>query len=185
ADASVECGGSTDPADTGSATADPDNCGGTGTISYTDAATAANCTGHAGIDRTWKAKDACNNKTTPVHAIVYVDTTPPSITSCPTNTTVHALAGSCESGPVNYSGTAEDNCGGAVTITFSPPSGSTFGPGVHTVTMYAEDECGNVNDTCTFTVTNDGQSELATTVELGGGIMADGSFTRCITFELW
>ncbi len=112
------------------------------------------------------------------------DTTAPTITSCPGDITVHPVAGGCNSAAVTYSGSASDNCG-AATITFDPPSGSTFGPGTHTVTMYAEDECGNINDSCTFTVTNDGMNELVVDVELGGGVMVGGSYTRCITFELW
>ena len=49
-DKSLQCGDSTDVADTGSATA-TDNCGHV-TVTHTDVATPASCTGLAGIDRT-------------------------------------------------------------------------------------------------------------------------------------
>src|SRR5206468_4570627 len=61
ADKELQCGDPTDPAHTGSATA-TDNCG-TPAISFTDAPT-QNCTGHPGVDRTWKATDGCGNTAT-------------------------------------------------------------------------------------------------------------------------
>src|SRR5262249_41466483 len=106
------------------------------------------------------------------------------ITSCPGNISVHAAAGSCNSAPVTYSGSATDNCGGTPVIAFSPPSGSTVPPGAATVTMTAADAGGD-QAPCQVTVTHDRQNELVVDVELGGGIMDAGSYMRCITFELW
>jgi len=116
---------------------------------------------------------------------IRIDNVAPLITSCPSNIMVHAAAGSCDSAPVTYpAATATDNCGGTPVITYNPPSGSTFPPGTTSVLVTATDDCGN-SSTCTFDVINDGLSEMTVEVELGGGVMANGSFTRGITFELW
>src|SRR5262249_26836492 len=84
-DKQLQCGKSTDPSNTGTATAS-DTCNAVA-ISYSDTTNAPNCTGKQGIDRTWKATDACGNIATCVQHITYVDTTAPAIT-CPSNITV-------------------------------------------------------------------------------------------------
>ena len=59
-DATVECDDSTDPADTGEATA-TDNCN-EGTVSYSDEIVPGECEGEYTILRTWTAVDACGNE---------------------------------------------------------------------------------------------------------------------------
>jgi len=113
-----------------------------------------------------------------------LDNTNPTITLCPPNINVHSTPGSCDSAPVTYSATATDNCTANPTITFNPPSGSTFPPGTTQVLVTATDECGN-SSTCTFDVINDGMVQMNVEVELGGGVMAGGTFNRAITFALW
>src|SRR5439155_20047758 len=114
ADKVLACGDSTAPANTGSPTA-PNRRSSDLTITFTDAGTAANCTGQPGIDRTWKATDACGNMSTCVQHITFADTTPPVIT-CPADK-VLACGGS--TAPANTgSATATDNCGQTVTIRF-------------------------------------------------------------------
>src|SRR5262249_16673187 len=155
-------------------------------VEVSDVTVPGACAGTYTRTKTWKAVDACGNQSaTKSQAITVRDITAPVITECPlANINVHAAPGGCNSGPVNYSATATDACDGAVTPVFSIPSGSTFPPGTTTVMVTATDACGN-SSSCSFDVINDGQYELAASVELGGGVMADGSFTRCITFELW
>src|SRR5207247_3445524 len=68
ADRQLQCGASTAPSNTGSATA-TDNCGGAVTITSTDAGTPAGCAGVPGIDRTWKATDGCGNTATCIQHI--------------------------------------------------------------------------------------------------------------------
>ncbi|MBI3871982.1 MAG: T9SS type A sorting domain-containing protein [candidate division Zixibacteria bacterium] len=141
-DKQLQCGASTDPANTGSATA-VDNCGGSVTISHTDASTPANCTGQAGVDRTWKAIDPCNNSSTCVQHITFVDNTPPSIT-CPPNVTVQGLENlpACNEADV----VASDNCG-PVSISCSRSAiggvGCSSLPVYVTYTYTATDGCGN------------------------------------------
>ncbi|HXJ56015.1 MAG TPA: immunoglobulin-like domain-containing protein, partial [Verrucomicrobiae bacterium] len=146
-DMQMACGQSTDPAHTGTASASATTCSGTVSISYSDAATPANCTGKAGIDRTWTAEDACGKKTNGVQHITFVDTTAPVLNGC-TNQTVIAACNA----PVNYvRPTATDTCSGTVTVTCSPESGTLMGPGAHTITVTATDACGNTTNR-TFTV---------------------------------
>ncbi|MFL1013581.1 HYR domain-containing protein, partial [Flavisericum labens] len=73
----VECGNSTEPADTGIATGQ-DNCGDV-TITYTDNET-ANCGNTKTIERTWKATDECGHFTNAIQTITVEDTTPPVLT---------------------------------------------------------------------------------------------------------
>src|SRR4030095_12223696 len=115
ADKVLACGDSTAPANTGSATA-TDNCGGTPAVTFTDAATPVNCTGQAGIDRTWKATDACGNMATCVPHIPFAHTVARVIT-CPAD---KVLACGDSTAPANTgSATATDNCGGTPAITFT------------------------------------------------------------------
>jgi len=163
-----------------------DNCGVVATVIHvSDVISNQTCVNRYTVARTYRATDDCGNSAECVQTITVNDTTGPLITSCPSNIMVHAAAGSCDSAPVTYpAATATDNCGGTPVITYNPPSGSTFPPGTTSVLVTATDDCGN-SSTCTFDVINDGLSEMTVEVELGGGVMANGSFTRGITFELW
>jgi hypothetical protein len=131
----LACGDSTDPGNMGTATA-TDNCGGTVTITYTDAATPTNCTGHAGIARTWTAEDACHNVATCVQHITFQDHTPPTITagSIASCYTTRALA---EAAAIAAT-TAADNCGGSPFLI-----ASTAGTCTATITVTAIDGCDN------------------------------------------
>ncbi len=138
----LECGDSTDPSNTGSATA-TDNCGQPVTITHNDVPTDANCTGQAGIDRTWKAEDACHNVATCVQHITFADTTPPVIT-CPLD---KVLACGDSTDPANTGrATATDNCGQPVTITHTDEATEANCTGTAGIdrTWKAEDACHNV-----------------------------------------
>ncbi|MEX6686540.1 hypothetical protein QTN47_03490 [Danxiaibacter flavus] len=144
----LTCGAPTDTVHTGKATA-TDNCGGTVIITHTDAATAASCAGIPGIDRTWRATDACGNFSTCVQHITFIDTTAPSIT-CPAPVTVEC-AGDVPT-PDPKSVTTSDNCSGSVTVEFVKDEASGSCPKIITRTYKATDACGNTN-TCTQTIT--------------------------------
>jgi len=83
-DATVECGHSTDPASTGSASAS-DRSG--ASVAHSDLILGAGCGGGATILRTWTATDGCGNASSAVQRISAIDSTPPSLTT-PPNTTV-------------------------------------------------------------------------------------------------
>jgi hypothetical protein len=70
---------------------------------------------------------------------------------CPANLSVTA-AGAAGAIVALPTPTISGGCSGAVSWTYSPPSGSLFPIGVTTVTATAMDSCGNVQ-TCSFTVT--------------------------------
>ncbi len=147
-DKQLTCGASSDPANTGTATG-VDNCGGNVTISHTDVATPASCAGIAGVDRTWRATDACGNFSECVQHITYIDTTAPSIT-CPAPVTVE-----CDGDvplPDPTSVTATDNCNGKVTVVFVKDEASGSCPKTIIRTYKATDACGNFS-TCQQTIT--------------------------------
>jgi hypothetical protein len=104
---------------------------------------------------TWTATDSAGNTASCTQTVTIRDTMMPEIT-CPPNITVSALAGSCVSGPVEYGNAiVSDNCSTGsenLTVTFVPPSGSTFPVGVSIVTATVTDAGGN-QASCTFTVT--------------------------------
>ncbi|MEM7186193.1 MAG: HYR domain-containing protein [Bacteroidota bacterium] len=147
ADVTVECGDSTDPADTGMPTG-TDNCG---TVTYTFSdARAPGCGLTEIITRTWTGTDECGNVSVTCDQIItVVDTTPPTIT-CPADVTVEC--GDDTSSASTGVATGTDGCG-TVTITESdssvPGCGNTE---IITRTWTATDECGN-STTCTQTIT--------------------------------
>ncbi|MHC5002897.1 MAG: HYR-like domain-containing protein, partial [Planctomycetota bacterium] len=165
-DVSVECGGGTDPADTGTATA-TDDCEApfTGAITYSDVTTpGASCATDGilrTITRTWSTSDACGNTATCVQTIEVIDTTPPSIDT-------PAMNDSFECGPgadaafeswllSNGGAAASDDCDPFVswaTIPADPAlSDGCGGTGSATVTFVAFDDCGNTSTTAaTFSV---------------------------------
>ncbi|TML11745.1 MAG: HYR domain-containing protein, partial [Actinobacteria bacterium] len=112
---------------------------------------------------TLTAADANDNETSCVTHFHVVDTTPPTITTCPPPQTASASA-SCQAAVPDFvAGTvASDNCS-AVTITQSPAAGTLVGVGPHAVVITAADIYGNsstcntsftVNDTTPPTITS-------------------------------
>lgn len=101
--------------------------------------TTVNCTATNGI----------GNPATCSFTVTVKDAEAPVVT-CSANIIANTDPGLCTA-VVTYTATATDNCPG-VTLSCSPPSGSTFSVGATTVTCTATDAVGNTA-TCTFTVT--------------------------------
>ena len=142
-DAEVECGGSTDPAQTGEAAATDDRDL-SPTVTFSDVATLGACGGFSGtIERTWTATDACGNSVSAVQTITVVDTTDP-VLSVPADVTVECDADS--SSASTGVATATDNCdpAPAVTESDSVAAGTCLQESVITRTWTATDACGNV-----------------------------------------
>ncbi len=143
---------STDPANTGSATASSagGNCG-TPEITFTDViSNPFSCPIAFRITRTWTATDPNNPSLfdSCVQTLDFRDNSPASIT-CPADATGTSQDGN----PVTVSWTApvtNDNCG-VDSVTSTHTSGSTFPIGITTVTYTVTDVCGN-ETTCSFTV---------------------------------
>jgi len=111
-DVSLEGNASTDPEDTGTATAN-DSCGSV-TVTYSDVFS-GNCP--AEITRTWTAVDTCGNEVSADQIISLNDTTAPVIT-CPPDTSV--ACGDQNTDPSQTgTATAEDNCSAEVSITYA------------------------------------------------------------------
>lgn len=150
ADVTIECGSSTAPANTGTATA-TDNCGGTPVITFNDSGTTGTCP--LAFTRTWIATDACGNSATCNQTITLNDNTPPVIT-CPANTTIECTASTL---PANTgSPTTSDNCDLALTVTFSDVIIPGNCPQEFTInrTWTATDDCLN-SSTCLQTIVVD------------------------------
>ncbi len=170
-DKQLQCGDSTNPANTGTATA-TDNCSTTVSITFTDVATPANCTGNAGIDRTWKATDACGNSSTCVQHITFVDTTAPVISSVP-------AGGNLGCNPANLPTdasvkalvTATDNSG-SVTVSVKHVDGGTACAPTRTFTITATDGCGNASSpsTVVYTWTADTIPPVISSVPTGANL---------------
>jgi uncharacterized repeat protein (TIGR01451 family) len=139
ANTTVECTGSTDPADTGMATGN-DICGDV-TITHSDSSDPG-CGNTEVITRTWTATDECGLTASCDQVITVVDTTDPSIT-CPADVTVECGANACTSPDCTGVATGNDNCG-TVAITFSDSSvGGCGNTETITRTWTATDDCGN------------------------------------------
>lgn len=142
-DITIECGESTDPANTGITTA-TDACDTSVTVTFSDVVTpGVDCYLESTITRTWLATDDCGNTVTCVQTITVEDTTPPVIT-CPADATIE-----CDESrdPANTGGfpTAIDNCDPNPIFTFTDMavSGSCPQDSIITRTWTATDACGN------------------------------------------
>ena len=129
------------PATLGTATA-IDPCG-NGPVAVTNDAPASFGVGPTTV--TWTATDASGNQTPATQTVTVTDTTGPIFTVVPPDTTISTCSG------VNIGAAfAEDDCGGAVTITNNAPA--RFPLGTTVVTWTARDARGNTR-TATQVVT--------------------------------
>jgi len=148
-------GSSTDPSNTGFATAQPGDADCPNPVmTYTDIEmTVGPCNGEKFIKRVWTASYPNNADPWLVsdctQKIVIEDSQSPTI-ACPNDI---VLATNCHSVSWPEAG-AGDNCGIA-SLTANIPSGSSFGVGTTAVTYTALDNCGNAVS-CSFNVTIQG-----------------------------
>lgn len=98
---------------------------------------------------TAKATDDSGNEATCTFQVIVEDTTAPSVT-CPADITV--AASSEDGAAVAFELPAGTDTASPVTVSVSPPSGSTFPIGASPVTVAATDSSGNTTK-CTFQVT--------------------------------
>ena len=118
-----------------------DNCDTSVTIVFTENIITLAC--GSTIERTWTATDDCGNETIQMQTITVEDTTDPTLSGVPNNTTVECDA--IPTAPIIGIGgvTATDNCDTSVTIVFTEniitlACGSTIER-----TWTATDDCGN------------------------------------------
>lgn len=112
ADATVDAGGSSDPAETGTATAS-DACGSV-VVNYADVVSGG-CP--QVIVRTWTATDDCGNEVSGEQVLTFTDTTAPVI-SCPPAAEAPCGVDTPDPAETGFA-TAVDDCDGAVSVTFT------------------------------------------------------------------
>lgn len=140
-DATVECGGSTDPGATGSASA-TDACDSGPSVTYSDAETAGTCPQERTIQRTWTASDGCGNSASATQTISVRDTQPPALT-IPADLTLDC--GESTAPAMTGEASAVDACDPAPTVTFADAQGAGGCAQASTITRTwtATDACGN------------------------------------------
>jgi hypothetical protein len=118
---------------------------------------------------------------------ISIDGTPPVITP-PSDIDVNADAGGCDAYVTVPALVATDACSGIDTVindwTGTDDATDTYPSGTTTVTWTVTDVCGNIS-TDTQDVTVNAVNDLVVDIELDSGTMDPGTYTRCITFELW
>jgi hypothetical protein len=147
ADKQVECGSSTDPSFTGT----PTVTGGC-TASHSDSF-APGCGNTGVITRTWSVTDAQGLTTSCTQTITIVDTTLPTITTCPTGNDLGCnptTLPTCDS--VKAQVVAGDTCS-SVTLNCQQGDSDSGCTHTRTFTITAKDACGNVSSPCTVTYT--------------------------------
>ena len=148
-DVTIDCNESTDPLNTGTATA-TDNCTGQPVVTSMDVTIAGGCPQEYTINRTWTAIDICQNSAQCVQVISVQDTTPPLLI-CPGDVTVDCA----QNVPSPETGlNAVDNCGPATVSFIGDVTFSIICPNNYTIerTYQALDQCGN-SATCVQLIT--------------------------------
>lgn len=159
-DVTILCTESTDPANTGTATAS-DNCTATPVVMPSDITFTGPCPQEYFISRTWTATDICGNTATCFQNIVVIDTMPPDIT-CPPNITVQCATD--VPAPNTNDVIASDSCGVVIVGFIQDETVNFICVNRYTInrTYQASDLCGNsasciqiitVNDTTPPTLT--------------------------------
>ncbi|WP_437127410.1 HYR-like domain-containing protein, partial [Maribellus mangrovi] len=146
-DVTVECDESTDPDNTGYATA-TDNCDNQVVITWADDEAIGSC-GLTSIERTWTATDCDGNAASCIQIITVVDTKPPVI-KCPADATVECDVDNSPTA-TGYA-TATDNCDNDVEITWADvTTDGDCGLALIERTWTAKDCDGNIS-TCVQTI---------------------------------
>jgi len=142
----IQCGASSDPAQTGQATA-TDACGPVVNISRSDVTMSGPCSSEPIILRTWTATDACGNTSSCVQTISTDDTTPPVIV-CPFNAIINCSSSTLPSN-TGFATFVPNSCDGAVVISYSDDFIIQLSPPPCRIirTWTATDACGN-SSTC-------------------------------------
>ena len=149
-DVTIECDASTDPTNTGEASA-TDACDPAPLVTFDDVVVDGSCAHESTIIRTWTATDACGNPTSQDQIITVEDTTAPVLTVDSTPITVVDSDCSGDEVVMLPTATAADGCDTEPTVTDDAPA--TFPAGeTTTVTFTATDACGNFS-TATVDVT--------------------------------
>ncbi|MCC6360008.1 MAG: HYR domain-containing protein [Phycisphaerales bacterium] len=174
ANATVNCGGSTAPAATGTATGTA-QCDSAPVIAYHDDTHTGVCAGSYSITRTWTITDSCGNTASLPQTITVIDNVPPVIT-LPANANV-GCGGLTDPGSTG-SATATDACSGVASITHADVVLGGACPASYTIqrTWTATDGCGNAASAVQLILVSDSSAPIVTvpadaTVECRGSTL--------------
>jgi hypothetical protein len=139
--AQLDCGGDTDPSNTGTITDAVDNCS-SFTITFSDVIVEDGCPVNDTVFRTWVVEDACGNSASGVQVILRLDTIAPSFTT-PADTILDCGM-STDTSITGSIIDATDNCSD-VTISFEDEFVAGVCPGIDTTfrTWTVVDNCFN------------------------------------------
>lgn len=184
ADLTMECDESTDPSNTGQASAS-DNCDSSPELTFRDVTADGSCPQESVIGRIWTATDDCGNSTSGEQLITVLDLTSPIMTFCPADITTLADAGGCTAAVDPGAATATDSCDSTPTVTGTRSDGMAlrepYPTGTVIITWTAVDACGNAA-VCEQDVTVDPFNELLVDVQLSPAM--ESPLTRCVALEL-
>jgi hypothetical protein len=193
----VECGSSTAPSATGTATAT--DAASTPVVTYTDTFTPL-CGGTRIITRTWTATDPCGNSTNAPQLITVRDTTPPTLVVPPnvvqqspgdTRTNVTGVANAqdaCGSVALSYSDVVSNSCGQTRTVwrqwTATDQCGNSS-TGVQTITVIDTQPPTVTSPTLSFQCPGDVPPPYTNlTAFLAAGGQATDNSTNTLSFAL-
>jgi hypothetical protein len=161
-DVTVECGDSTDPAQTGQATA-TDSEDPTPTVTYSDLVDLSGCGNTGTITRTWTATDDCGNSVSEPQTITIIDTASPVLTISSAQFECDGSGNASDIASWLASAVATDACGAvSVTNDYTGLTGPCPDVGSASVTFTATDACGNVSTrTATLTVVDNAAPSAA------------------------
>ncbi len=174
ANTSIDCSESTDPSNTGSATA-MDDCSGVMSITSSDSDAPGNCAGNHVITRTWTATDNCGNSNSCDQTITVTDTTPPMIT-CPMDMTVECDGAGNMTALADFleAASASDDCSGVTIMSdFTSLSDDCGATGSALVTWTATDGCGQ-SSMCSATFTIEDTTAPMLTCPMDTTVECDG-----------
>ncbi len=180
ADVIIECGSSTDPAQTGQATA-TDDTDPSPDVTYADIEDLSGCGNTGTIVRTWTATDDCGNSVSEPQTITIIDTEASTLTVSSAQFECDGSGNTTDITAWLASAVGTDTCG-AVTVTndYDGLSGGCPGIGSVEVTFTATDTCANatirmatltVVDTTPPSAGNDADStdeDVAVTIDVLG-----------------
>ncbi len=132
-----------------------DNCTSSGNIVWTKSHLSGSVFPVGTTTVTYEAEDEAGNSSTCSFTITVLDNQKPVISNCPSNISQSSDPGVCTALVTWTEPSATDNCtaSGSLVWNKSHLPGSEFDSGTTTVTYTAQDQAGNISNSCTFNVT--------------------------------
>jgi large repetitive protein len=144
ADITLQCNESTEPSNSGFATAIDDCSDNVNLISYSDIRINGNCKDNYTIRRTWVAVDSCGNLNSCVQ-MIYVENTEQPLITCPKDITINCNSNTDPT--ITGFATATDKCSGTPTnLSYSDQITNQNCTVIISRTWLTNDSCSNLNN---------------------------------------